>query len=171
MISGVGKDDVMVTVRPIDPSEADALRSIRLAALAADPTAFGRTHDEEAAYDDDHWRMRAAGSPSSQMFVAVDGEFIGLVGAYQEAPDERVELVSMWTSPAARRRGVGHRLVRSVLDWAEERHAPSVELWVTRGNDGALALYRACGFEVTGEVEPSPADPCREEIRMRRPMG
>ncbi len=161
----------MVTVRPIDPSEAGVLRSIRLAALAADPTAFGRTYDEEAAYDDDHWRMRAAGSPTSQMFAAVDGEFIGLIGAYQEAPDERVELVSMWTSPAARRRGVARQLVEIVLGWAEERHPPSIELWVTRGNDGALALYRSCGFEVIGEVVPSPADPCREEIRMGRPMG
>ncbi len=161
----------MVTVRPIDPSEADALRSIRLAALATDPTAFGRTYDEEAAYDDAHWRMRAAGSPTSQTFVAVDGDVIGLVGAYQEAPGERVELVSMWMAPAARRRGVGRQLVEIVLEWADERHPPSVELWVTRGNDGALALYRSCGFEVTGEVEPSLADPCREEIRMRRPMG
>ena len=86
----------MVTVRPIDPSEADALRSIRLAALAADPTAFGRTHDEEAAYDDDHWRMRAAGSPSSQMFVAVDGEFIGRALGHERKRRSAGPVSSLW---------------------------------------------------------------------------
>ncbi len=158
----------MITIRPIDPGEASELRSIRLAALAADPAAFGRTLAEEQRFDDDHWHARAAGSATSQTFVAVDGEFIGLVGAYEREAGGTVELVSMWTAPAARRRGVGRQLVEAVLSWADDRHAPSIELWVTRGNDAAVELYRSCGFEVTGDVEPSPSDPCREEIRMRR---
>ena len=162
----------MVIVRRVRANEAEELRAIRLAALEADPTAFGRTHAEEVAYDTQHWRMRAAGSDTSQTFVAVDGGvFVGLVGGYQTGPGEAVELVSMWTSQAARGRGVGRRLVGAVLEWAEHRDGRGVELWVTRGNDGALGLYESCGFQVTGDVEPSPSDPCREEIRMRRQEG
>lgn len=159
----------MISIRPVEAHEFDQLRTVRLAALEADPTAFGRTHAEELAYGLEHWKMRAAGSELSQTFVAVDdGVFVGLVGAYQTGPGGAVELVSMWLGPAARRQGIGRRLVGAVLEWAEQRDGPSVELWVTRGNDGAMALYESCGFEVTGDVEPSPADPCREEIRMRR---
>ena len=61
----------MVIVRRVRANEAEELRAIRLAALEADPTAFGRTHAEQVAYDTQHWRMRAAGSDTSQTFVAV----------------------------------------------------------------------------------------------------
>ncbi len=162
----------MANVRPVRASEAEELRTIRLAALEADPTAFGRTHAEELVYDAAHWKMRAAGGETSQTFVAVEaGVFVGLVGGYQTGPGAAVELVSMWTAPTARGQGIGRRLVDAVLEWAEHGDGPAVELWVTRGNDGAQALYESCGFVVTGDVEPSPADPCREEIRMRRTQG
>jgi ribosomal protein S18 acetylase RimI-like enzyme len=159
----------VVTIRSVRADEAQQLRTIRLAALEADPTAFGRTHSEELEYESGHWEVRAAGSDSNQTFVAVDdGVFVGLVGAYQTEPGEPVELVSMWTAPAVRGHGIGRRLVGAVLEWADRRDVDCVELWVTRGNDAAIALYQSCGFQVTADVAPSPADPCREEIRMRR---
>lgn len=160
----------MVIVRRVHAGEGAQLREIRLAALQADPTAFGRSWEEEVEFGPDHWATRAEGSPTSQTFVAVDDVFVGLAGGYQPEPDVAVELVSMWTTPAARGRGIGRLLVEAVVKWAVELDPPSVDLWVTRGNDAALALYQSCGFAVTGDVSPSPADPCREEIRMRRPV-
>ena len=159
----------MTTVRSVRADEADLLRAIRLAALEADASAFGRTHAEELAYGSEHWEMRAAGSDTSQIFVAVDDEmFVGLVGVHLPAERAAAELVSMWTTPSERGRGTGRQLVEAALAWATARNAPAVELWVTRGNDPAFRLYERCGFEVTGEAAPSAADPCREEIRMRR---
>lgn len=40
------------------------------------------------------------------------------------------------------------------------------ELWVTRSNDSALALYQRAGFALTGDYQPLPSDPCRDELRM-----
>ena len=77
-----------------------------------------------------------------------------------------VELVSMWTAPLARRSGFGRKLIEAVLSWATKLGATSVELWVTRGNNLALALYEAIGFRETGEHQTLPSDPCKDEIRM-----
>jgi hypothetical protein len=39
-------------------------------------------------------------------------------------------------------------------------------LWVTRGNEPAQRLYQSIGFRVTGEHQPLPSDPCKDEVRM-----
>ena len=159
----------MVVVRALAPDEWRQLRSIRLSALRHDPTAFARTHGEEAQYDSQRWRDRAVGGPMSQNFVAVENErFVGLVGAHRPAADGPTELVSMWVSPQTRGRGVGRSLVEAVVGWAQQFDPQVVELWVTNGNVGAIGLYQSCGFRITDEVKPSPADPCRSETRMRR---
>lgn len=104
------------------------------------------------------------------MFLARHGEeVVGLAGGYRD--DDRrdqVELISMWTSPSVRRHGVGGELVRAVVAWAADTGASTVALWVTDGNAPARALYEALGFEATGEQQPLPSDPTRDEVRMAR---
>ena len=58
-------------------------------------------------------------------------------------------------------------LVAAVVEWAD---AP-VELWVTHGNDDAQRLYAAAGFTVTGDHQPLASDPCKDEVRMVRPVA
>ena len=74
------------------------------------------------------------------------GSLVGQVGA--TAPDDRgrVELISMWVAPEARGRGVADALVGAVVDWARERSALGVELWVKRTNAPAIAAYLRNGF-------------------------
>ena len=160
----------MVLIRRTTVDDADLLREIRLAALRNDPSAFGASYAQEADYEPHVWRDRAAGGDGSATFVAVDGEgAVGLVtGLATEDRPDTVELVSMWTAPSARGRGVGTHLVDTVLDWADSRGASVAGLWVMRGNDSAVRLYERCGFEVTDASETSPSDPCRNEIRMHR---
>ena len=102
------------------------------------------------------------------MFFAVaDGEIVGLAGGYRLGPASGVvELVSMWTDPTVRRSGAGRLLIDAVLGWAKACGAGEVQLWVTRGNTAAETLYRAVGFTETGDYQPLPSDPCREETRM-----
>ncbi len=71
----------------------------------------------------------------------------------------------MWTDPAARSTGVGRALVDEVVAWAT---GESVQLWVTQGNSAAQRLYESCGFVLTGDYQPLPSDPCKDEVRMRR---
>jgi GNAT superfamily N-acetyltransferase len=102
-------------------------------------------------------------------FAELDGHIVGLVGGFTDAAAPgAVELVSMWTAPTARRTGTGRLLMQAVLDWAASAGASEVGLWVTRGNEPAQRLYEAMGFTETGDFQPLPSDPCRDETRMSR---
>ncbi len=162
----------MTFVRRIRPDEGEALRGVRLAALADAPSAFGSTYARELSLTAEDWSDRAragsAGSERATFFAVADTGIVGLVGGHRPEPTSpRVELVSMWTHPAARRTGVGRLLVDAVLAWARSCGAQTVELWVTRGNVGAENLYLAMGFVDAGVHQPLPSDPCKEELRMR----
>jgi GNAT superfamily N-acetyltransferase len=162
---------MLPTVRRVLSDEGDGLRDVRLAALKESPTAFGSLYEDEARRTDLDWGYRArsgaAGVDRVTFFAVVDGDVVGLVGGYRpEANRSDAELVSMWTSPGARRAGVGRALVSAVIDWAREVAATSLCLWVTRGNEPALRLYESMGFRDTGGRQPLPSDPCKDEIRM-----
>jgi GNAT superfamily N-acetyltransferase len=163
-------NDRVPIVRRIRNGEHDTLEIIRLRALKEDPSAFGSTFAAEADRPEAEWAERAnssaEGTDRATFFAIVDDRVVGLVGGYRPAPDDGcIELVSMWTAPEARRRGVGRALVQAVIKWAAESQS-SVALWVTRGNDAAHALYTSMGFLENGEYKPLPSDPCKDEVRL-----
>jgi GNAT superfamily N-acetyltransferase len=164
-----------LTVRRVRVEEGRMLRDVRLAALKDTPAAFGSTYEIEAARTEADWSERvelgAAGVERVTFFALVDDHIVGLVGGFRPDPDgPTVELVSMWTAPAARRIGVGRALVAAVLDWAADGSATAVRLWVTQGNEPALRLYEAMGFRQTGDAQPLPSDPTRIELSMTRDL-
>ena len=153
-----------VGVRRVRSDEGPLLKQVRLAALADTPSAFSKTHAEESAYPDEEWAARAeawsAGDDGITLFAEVDGEVRGLVGGHRPGD---AELVSMWVEPSVRGSGVAEALVESLVEWA----GGPVELWVTQGNDRAIAFYRRMGFVETDDFQPLPSDPCKNEVRMR----
>lgn len=159
---------MQITTRRVRSDDGPLLKRIRLAALADTPSAFASTFEAESQASDERWsslaRERASGRDHATFFAVFGDEVVGLVGGHR-IDDTTVELVSMWTSPDARGRGVGRALVDAVVTWAD---GSNVELWVTRGNEGALGLYERCGFVTTGDHQPLPSDPCKDEVRMRR---
>jgi ribosomal protein S18 acetylase RimI-like enzyme len=167
---------VHITVRRVRADEGPILKAVRLAALLESPPAFGSTHAAEVDQPDDHWAPRASlgasGGRSITYFAIVDQSVVGIVGGYRPEPGgSSIELVSMWVSPAQRRAGIAPKLVQAVVGWARESDATTVDLWVTRGNDAAVRLYEAAGFRATGEHQPLPSDPCKDELRMRLALG
>ncbi|MCZ0974279.1 GNAT family N-acetyltransferase [Streptomyces albulus] len=93
-----------LSVRPLTVEDWALYRTVRLAALADAPEAFGSTWESEQAFTEDRWRERLA---RRNQFVAQDGDrTYGLIGI---VPVEagRAELVSMWVHPDGRGRGVG----------------------------------------------------------------
>lgn len=152
------------------------LRDVRLAALLDAPSAFGSTYAAELVLGAAHWderaRRGATGDDDATFVAELDGRLVGLVAAYRpDASDADRELVSMWTAPAVRRIGTGRRLVDAIVDWAAAAGAAAVDLWVTEGNEPAVALYRAAGFVDTGERQALPSDTSLHERRMRRPLS
>jgi ribosomal protein S18 acetylase RimI-like enzyme len=151
----------------------EALRQLRLRALADAPDAFASTLDAEAAFPAEVWRQRAEGGPASALFIASqDGLDVGLAGVFAEPdPPRRMHLVSMWVDPRHRRQGVARALIDLAVGWAAERQASEVVLWVADQNDAARRLYERLGFQPTGERQPLPSNPARTESRMRLPVG
>jgi GNAT superfamily N-acetyltransferase len=99
-----------------------------------------------------------------------DGQWIGLASDLAADPDEpdKAEpvLVGMFVAPAERGRGVGGALVGAVVAWARARGSARLSLWVTVGNEAAIALYEKCGFRRTGEQKPLAHTPSFAEVRM-----
>jgi ribosomal protein S18 acetylase RimI-like enzyme len=120
----------------------------------------------------EYWRKRAASGAAEQesvLFLAEEaGGWVGIVGGFLEEEEggRSVELVSMWVNPAYRGRRLGQRLVEQIIDWARQRGARRVTLWVTENNAGAISLYRRCGFRSTGETQELPSNPTLRELRM-----
>lgn len=164
-------EGVGVEVRRVTSTDAARLKRVRLAALEDAPSAFGSTHEAEATQSDDDWAQRAiagsGGSGRATFFAQLDDQIVGLVGGHRETQASPVvELVSMWVAPHVRGHGVGALLVEAVTTWARETNATKVSLWVTSGNTPAELLYESKGFVRTGERQPLPSDPSRDEARM-----
>jgi ribosomal protein S18 acetylase RimI-like enzyme len=152
----------VIEVRRIGEDDWQAWRSLRLAALATDPDAFGSTLAEWSGPKDlePRWRARLAGSPFSAL-LELDGRPAGMVGAF--GAGAAVELVSLWVAPPARGRGLGEAAIAAVAAFAGAR---DVVLSVRAANAAAIRLYLRCGFLDEG---PSADEPL--ERRMRRPAS
>jgi ribosomal protein S18 acetylase RimI-like enzyme len=158
--------------RQAQAADWEALRQLRLRALADAPDAFASTLERAAAFPAEVWRQWAEGGPASASFIAGEGGVdVGLAAVFAE-PDVpgRMHLVSMWVDPRYRRRGVARALVAQAVRWAAERRAGEVILWVADQNTAARRLYEQLGFRPTGERQPLPSNPALSESLLRLPL-
>jgi GNAT superfamily N-acetyltransferase len=152
-------DDAAIRVRRVRAGEADALREIRLRALADTPLAFASTHAREAAYPPERWQTWArdsAAGAAQATFLAVDRADapVGLALTVIDAEGERAHLFAMWVAPEVRGSGAGAALLAAVVDWARANGARTLLSAVTMGNDAGARLYARAGFRDTGTREP-----------------
>jgi ribosomal protein S18 acetylase RimI-like enzyme len=156
-------------VRQARAADWEALRELRLWALADAPDAFASTLEQEAAFPEQVWRLRAEGGEGSVNFIASEGDAgIGMAAIFAVANvPGRAHLVGMWVDPQHRRRGVAQALVEQAVCWAEERQAREVILWVADHNIPARMLYERVGFRPTGERQPLPSNPVLMESLLR----
>ena len=142
-----------MVVRQLQPDEAAVYRTIRLAALAQSPEAFGSTLALEA---DRPLEFFAARMAAGAVFVAeIEGLVVGMVGFRQEEREKLRHKGVIWgvfVRPEARGRGVAEAIVRAALAYAREK-VEQAHLVVVRGNDSAHGLYARLGFTEYG-IEP-----------------
>lgn len=164
----------MILIEEITRRNTAVFKEVRLRALQEAPYAFGSMYAKEAQFDDAEWTRRAAkwsGERGIGFIAMDDGVACGIAGSFLDGEDAtRAQLISMWTAPTHRRKGVGQMLVESVLEWAKGREARVLQLMVTSHNEGAIRFYEQLGFTRTGRIEPYPNDPAVVEYEMERPI-
>jgi ribosomal protein S18 acetylase RimI-like enzyme len=162
----------LILLRPITPQNLASFKAVRLRALEDAPYAFGSTFTREATLSDAKWLARAHrwNGIAGVGYLAVEsGSACGIAGALVDpAQPARAQIVSVWTAPEHRRKGVGRRLTNEVIDWAQSRGLRELVLKVTNVNAAAVAFYEQLGFAKTGRVEPYANDPNLVEHEMLR---
>jgi len=177
----------LIVLHPISPGNAQVFKAVRLRALQESPGAFGSTYAREAQLTGDDWltRSRRWNGDRAAGFIAINqnenqgenqgrpsDDACGLVCSFLDQQDPtRAHLVSMWTDPAYRRRGLGQRLVEAAVAWARSRGARTMMLMVTSSNASAIRFYQQLGFTRTGRTEPYPNDPNVIEYEMSRSIA
>jgi ribosomal protein S18 acetylase RimI-like enzyme len=165
----------MIALEPITPQNALIFKAVRLRALQDSPSAFGSTYEKESQLTDADWIKRAVqwnGERGIGFLALGSGVACGIAGAFLDQDDAtRAHLVSMWTAPTHRQRGIGRLLVNEVVGWARLRRARILWLMVVSNNEPAVLFYQSLGFSRTGRTEPYPNDPALIEYEMSRPIS
>ncbi len=146
-------------IRPVTADEWPRWREVRLRMLRDDATFFSSRYEDAVREPDDVWQRwvaEAEAGETKRLFAAVSatGEWIGVVGAFVRIDPSEVHLVAMWVDPGTRGRGVARKLIRAVAEWAKERSAARVLLFVQEANAPGRVVYARAGFTPTGDRTP-----------------
>ena len=88
--------------------------------------------------------------------VRIGGQLAGYMIAW--FIEDEAHLANLAVAPEFRRRGLGRRLVRAVLEEAARRGTRWIRLEVRESNAAARALYQALGFRPVGRRRSYYAD-------------
>jgi [ribosomal protein S18]-alanine N-acetyltransferase len=93
----------------------------------------------------------------------------GVVTGYAIASriGDEAELANLAVAPAARRAGLGARLLDDLLATTDAEPAATVYLEVRAGNEPAQALYRSRGFTAVGRRKGYYSRPAEDAVVMR----
>lgn len=103
----------------------------------------------------DSWMAAPATSYAAKggqfwVLVAVDGSMLAACVGWAPALPDQVELKNLYVRAAARRQGLGARLVALVESAARARGVQAVVLWSDSRFDDAHSLYEGLGYRRTG---------------------
>jgi [ribosomal protein S18]-alanine N-acetyltransferase len=106
----------------------------------------------------------ACGEESSHAASATE-TLLGFIVAQQIATEWQLE--NIVASPAARRRGIGKRLLDALVRAARETDSEAVFLEVRESNRSARSLYESAGFQHTGRRKSYYANPLEDAVLYR----
>jgi ribosomal protein S18 acetylase RimI-like enzyme len=158
-----------VTVRALGGEDWQAFREVRLAALRESPEAFASTYGDEAAYDEDLWRLRLG--RSERLLASQGDQAVGIASLGQAEEDGVAELFGMWVDPSRRGSGVAWQLTHAAALHARAAGRRALKLWVSTDNGRAVAFFSSYGFRPTDQRRPMTTDAEVEELAMIVPLG
>jgi RimJ/RimL family protein N-acetyltransferase len=169
-----------VLVRPLTATDAPPYRRLMLHAYEHAADAFTSTAPERAALPNAWWEHRIAdphGLGIAFGAFADDGILAGTVALEFSAKPKtkhKALLIGMYVLETHRGTGLGKALLQTAIAHAERRTGVLViTLTVTHGNEPAIALYKAAGFEVFGTEPMAIHTPTgyRAKVHMWRRVG
>ena len=156
-------------IRPARIDDAEALAAVGRQTfidtfVAADGFAIPYPADDLAGFLDQSFSVEATraklADPALAWWVAErDGDILAFANTGPNTlphPDGRAshaELRRLYVSKTAQGLGLGTRLLALSLDWMEAHGDGPLWIGVWSGNNKALKLYRAHGFEKAGEYQ------------------
>lgn len=146
-------NDPAISVRRLQPDEAEAFRTIRLEALERNPEAFGSSLEAEMAEPLEWFAERLQRSAVFGAFRHSD--LVGIAGFYALTAAKvrhKGVLWGMYVRPSGRGSRAGRILVEKVIEHAR-MHVELLQLTVVSTNERARRLYADMGFVEYGLEE------------------
>lgn len=145
-----------ISLRPATVADIPVITAIYGPNVAEGIASFEYEPPDEAEMARRQEAILSAGYP--YLVAEMDGAVVGYAyaSAYRSRPGYRFTCEnSVYVAPAAKGRGVGKALLsRLIDDCAERGYRQMIAVIGHLGNQGSIALHRACGFTVVG-VLPS----------------
>lgn len=91
----------------------------------------------------------AENSSRKILVIETDGKLQGFVVVH--IIGEEWEIENIVVAPQMQRRGLGHKLLKQLMKFAQINHATKVILEVRESNQAARNLYKKCGFGENGQ--------------------
>lgn len=145
--------------KSIEQRDAEKLSEAVREAKKTSPDAFLTTTEDVDAKSLDYWMDEM--SSSTWAVAEREGDVVGVAAAKRPDPDKDREdqattryIESVWIAPDLRGHGLGHRLIRYLLEaeCGRNQHVRLFLLWVFTTNSPAIRLYEHMGFVETKEV-------------------
>ena len=162
---------MQVLIQPAAKSEAQRLRSLRLAALKDAPYAYGAKYEVDKDKPISVWEESL--EISNWFFASIDGEDIGLVGV-EKAGTDRISdcwIFGWWIAEQYRGQGVVKLMLEEIDKFCLENNWLHQGLGVWPENQRAVAAYIKLGFVSGKELIPSRSIPDQMYQPMYRQLG
>lgn len=136
----------------LDKDRWEDFRELRLEALKKEPTAFGRTYEEEAELSKNKW----INSIKDYIFAIDNDQMVGMIGyKYSKQPkcEHNAEIVHIYVQEEYRGSGIGYELLKEILKTIYKKNFKKIKVAVNAKQKAALRLYKKFGFRVVGVFE------------------
>jgi phosphinothricin acetyltransferase len=143
------KDAADFEIRDLVPDDWPRVKTIYEAGIATQNATF--------AVEAPSWESWDAGHETTPRLVGcLDGEVVAwavLSKVSSGCAYGGVMEISIYVDPAVARRGIGSRLMASLLEASEAAGIWTLEAWVFPENSASMALHERHGFRVVGRRE------------------
>lgn len=163
-------------VRPLGPDDVGRMVDLRAEMLADTPVAFlGTPEDDQGLVPGVVLRRLSHGENITMGAFGPGGDLLSVAGVFREPRlklAHKANIVSVYTTPSARRQGVSRAVLERLIEHARSMEGIEVlQLSVSAEAPGAQRLYEGLGFRVWGTEPRALANEGRQvdEVHMWRP--